>query len=135
MPSLLATKLPLVSAEADAISLAPSLTAHRGSRIGRLALADRHEYSAVLPNATAVLGAAHRAVESTKPSASVAGSAEVDGHADAEQRGGRHRDGGGVAGANPIAGHQGSTRTRPTSRTPHPRRAMAESLASRDPRG
>jgi hypothetical protein len=35
--------------------------------------------SAVLPNATAVLGAAQRALESTKPRASVAGSAAASG--------------------------------------------------------
>jgi len=44
------------------------------------------------------------------------------------------RGDGGAAGASSTGGHQASTKTRPTGRTAHPRRSMAESLASRDAR-
>jgi hypothetical protein len=76
IPSLSATNPPSLDVDAGTTNLAPSLI--RAPRYSYLPLgvwqiATRDV--AVLPKATAVSGAAQRAVESTKPSASVAGSA------------------------------------------------------------
>jgi hypothetical protein len=80
IPSLSATNPPSLEADAGTTNLAPSLI--RTPRYSYLSLgvwqiATRDV--AVLPKATAVSGAAQRAVESTKPSASVAGPAVAAG--------------------------------------------------------
>src|ERR1700752_2577758 len=80
MPSRSATNPPSLDAEAGTTNLAPSLIrTPRYSYLPVEVLQIATFEVAVLPKATAVSGAAQRAVESTKPRASVEGSAGADG--------------------------------------------------------
>jgi len=80
IPSLSPTYPPSPDSVAGTTSLAPSLIrTPRYSYVPLELLQIATREVAVLPNATAVSGAAQRALESTKPRASVDGSAGADG--------------------------------------------------------